>query len=264
MTKPSITGQVCQTKTDNPLSLQQQRQVCRCSSSDKTLSFTKVNDKLVDQKVDKASWDDYWKSKSFKRRLIEFARRNYFARIFISKVSEGLNAGSSILVRKQRTTSLSGYARQSILEVGCGSGTYLKMLEQKGYKCYGVDNSRPAITIARRNCKNVQLADIFHLPFKNNSIDIIFNQGVMEHFSGEEFDRILKEFSRVSKRVCIIVPSNLSIWRIHDPIKDDENKIFYSKQNLRKLLKKRFKNVRVRYLASAGFLSICGQGRNDV
>lgn len=210
MTTPSITGQVCQTKQDNP------------------------------------TWDDYWQSKSFKRRLIEFARRNYFSRIFIAKVTEGLKHGSSIL------------------EVGCGSGTYLKTLGQKGYKCYGVDNSEPALAIARRNCKNVQLADIFHLPFKNNSIDIIFNQGVMEHFSDQEFDNILKEFCRVSKRVCIIVPSNLSIWRIHDPIKDDENKRFYSKQKLRKLLKKRFKNVRVRYLASAGFLSICGQGRNDV
>jgi len=196
--------------------------------------------------ADKVSWDDYWQSKSFKRRLIEFARRNYFSRIFISNVTESLNAGSSIL------------------EVGCGSGTYLRMLGRRGYRCYGVDNSMEAIAIARRNCKKVQLADIFHLPFKNNSIDIIFNQGVMEHFSDEEFDRILKEFSRVSKRVCIIVPSNLSIWRIYDPIKDDEHKTFYSKQRLRNLLKKRFKNVRVHYLARAGFLSICGQGRNNV
>ncbi len=192
------------------------------------------------------SWDGYWQSRSFKRRLIEFARRNYFARIFISKVTESLNAGSSVL------------------EVGCGSGTYLGMLERRGYRCYGVDNSREAIGIARRNCKNVQLADIFHLPFKNNSIDIIFNQGVMEHFSDEEFDRILKEFSRVSKRVCIIVPSNLSIWRIHDPIKDDEHKTFYSKKKLRDMLKRRYRHVRVSYLIRTGLLSICGQGRNDV
>ena len=192
------------------------------------------------------SWDGYWQSRSFKRRLIEFARRNYFARIFISKVTESLNAGSSGL------------------EVGCGSGTYLGMLERRGYRCYGVDNSREAIGIARRNCKNVQLADIFHLPFKNNSIDIIFNQGVMEHFSDEEFDRILKEFSRVSKRVCIIVPSNLSIWRIHDPIRDDEHKTFYSKKKLRDMLKRRYRHVRVSDLIRTGLLSIGGQGRNDV
>ena len=42
-------------------------------------------------------------------------------------------------------------------------------------------------------------ADIKNLPFKENSIDGIWNVGVMEHFSRKEVNEILNEFYRVLK-----------------------------------------------------------------
>lgn len=39
--------------------------------------------------------------------------------------------------------------------------------------------------------------DIFRLPFKENSVDGIWNVGVMEHFTQEQIDQILGEFHRV-------------------------------------------------------------------
>ena len=42
-------------------------------------------------------------------------------------------------------------------------------------------------------------ADIMHLPFKSNSIDGLWNLGVMEHFTKQEIIKALAEFARVLK-----------------------------------------------------------------
>jgi predicted SAM-dependent methyltransferase len=39
--------------------------------------------------------------------------------------------------------------------------------------------------------------DIFHLPFRSNSIDGLWNVGVMEHFTKYQIADIMKEFHRV-------------------------------------------------------------------
>ena len=48
-------------------------------------------------------------------------------------------------------------------------------------------------------------ADIFKLPFKNLSIDGIWNLGVMEHFDLKEINQILNEFNRVLKKDGIFI-----------------------------------------------------------
>ncbi len=51
--------------------------------------------------------------------------------------------------------------------------------------------------------------DIFRLPFRDASLDGIWNVGVMEHFRHEEIDRILQEFRRVLRpgaRVILLWP----------------------------------------------------------
>jgi SAM-dependent methyltransferase len=41
--------------------------------------------------------------------------------------------------------------------------------------------------------------DIFKLPFQDDSVDGIWNVGVMEHFTHEQIDRIMSELYRVLK-----------------------------------------------------------------
>ncbi len=56
--------------------------------------------------------------------------------------------------------------------------------------------------------------DIFHLPFLADSLDGIWNVGVMEHFTHDRIDAILREFHRVLKpgaRVILLWPAVFSI-----------------------------------------------------
>ncbi len=48
-------------------------------------------------------------------------------------------------------------------------------------------------------------ADIFSLPFLDNSIDGIWNVGVMEHFTYEQIDQIMHEFHRVLKSGGLLI-----------------------------------------------------------
>jgi ubiquinone/menaquinone biosynthesis C-methylase UbiE len=180
------------------------------------------------------TWENYWKSESLLRISIEKFRDVYFARM-ISK-----------LVKK--------HSNVKVLEAGCGTGKSLKFFE----KSVGIDNSKEAIKIARNYCKNLVIGDIFKLPFKENSFDMIFNQGVMEHFNSFEFDEILKEFKRVGRKVLIFVPSNTSLFRIVNPFKEFNK--FFSKQELKTLISKQYKFVKVRYLPESFFISVMGYG----
>jgi SAM-dependent methyltransferase len=60
-------------------------------------------------------------------------------------------------------------------------------------------------------------ATIFATPFRSDSIDGIWNLGVMEHFSESEIQRSLQEFRRVLKPDGVIIlfwpaEKNLSRW----------------------------------------------------
>jgi SAM-dependent methyltransferase len=56
--------------------------------------------------------------------------------------------------------------------------------------------------------------DLFQLPFQDDSVDGIWNVGVMEHFTHEEIDRIMRELFRVMKpgsRIILLWPGADSI-----------------------------------------------------
>jgi SAM-dependent methyltransferase len=189
-------------------------------------------------------WDLYWRSRSPRRVAIEAIRQLYFARLFTREVTALARPGTRVL------------------EVGSGSGTYLRRLERLGYLTHGVDLSPEAIRYSRaRGVSHVVRGDIHSLPFQDKSFEVAYNQGVMEHFDDREFRVILREMKRVARRVAVIVPSALSVFRICDPFGDDAQKRFFNRSELRALLAGELADVRVRYLWAGGFLSIAATGR---
>jgi SAM-dependent methyltransferase len=55
---------------------------------------------------------------------------------------------------------------------------------------------------------------VFHLPFAPDSIDGLWNVGVMEHFTDAEIDAMLREFHRVLKpgaSLCLFWPGRDSV-----------------------------------------------------
>jgi len=101
-----------------------------------------------------------------------------------------------------------------ILEAGCGTGQTLSPLSER-HETYGLDISRAALKLAQDNCKFPVLASIFNLPFDDNTFDLVYNSGVIEHFKDPENIDAIKEMARVTKpsgRVIIIVPNTLCLW----------------------------------------------------
>ncbi len=110
------------------------------------------------------------------------------------------------------------------LEVGMGSARISSYLANEGCKVFGVDYSKHAINVARRNFKlsgligEFCMADAFNLPFPNGCFDMIFSTGLLEHF--EKPLPIVAEMVRVLRAGGIfwsdIVPKKFSFLRSLD------------------------------------------------
>ncbi|TCK06677.1 class I SAM-dependent methyltransferase [Phorcysia thermohydrogeniphila] len=64
---------------------------------------------------------------------------------------------------------------KEILEVGCGTGIWIKTLVEEGFKePIGIDISEDMLRVARRKgLKKLVRGDAHHLPFKKNSVDVV-------------------------------------------------------------------------------------------
>ena len=87
------------------------------------------------------------------------------------------------------------------LHAGCGSGQVDVNLAQKT-NLTALDISPKALFKYRNfHDDNVEIihGDIFNMPFNKNKFNIIFNLGVMEHFTEAQIKQILSEFKRTLK-----------------------------------------------------------------
>jgi len=101
-----------------------------------------------------------------------------------------------------------------VVDVGAGSG--LSSVPFVRSKCYVilVDISASALYLARKFYKemglyrfaDLVLADAFHLPFRDKSVDLALSWGLLEHFKSEDSVRIVKEKLRISRMIMEIVP----------------------------------------------------------
>lgn len=189
---------------------------------------------------EREEWDTYWKTSKWKRKIIERIRKDYFNKIFAKLLKNHFHKGS-------------------ILEVGCGSGTLSRNINKENFYV-GLDYALNALKRAKKTSRNLVLGDIKALPFKDKTFDIVYNQGVMEHFSEDEWKEILKEFKRVSNKALIILPSITSIFRIFSPFGDVTGN-FFTKSELCDLLSKVFQQIKVCYIPLSFFLSIYGFGK---
>lgn len=100
-----------------------------------------------------------------------------------------------------------------MLEVGTGSGAMSIFFSWLGLEVTGVDVDPQVIQKAQAEAARFngrakfEVADTFHLAYPNQSFDLIFHQGLLEHFSDEDIHRMLKEQLRVARRVAFSVPN---------------------------------------------------------
>ncbi len=107
---------------------------------------------------------------------------------------------------------------KKIIDIGCGTGNTMLKFKQHGFKkIIGLDHSESSIEICKsrglEKNKDVFLGDAFKLPFKEQQFELVFSEGLLEHFV--DFKMIVREMCRVSKKyVLLIQPNHFSVFKI--------------------------------------------------
>ncbi|MEQ1765618.1 MAG: class I SAM-dependent methyltransferase [Pyrinomonadaceae bacterium] len=119
------------------------------------------------------------------------------------------------------------------VEAGSGTAETSMRIDKRGgsRKLVAADIVQPVLKQCHPVMDERVCSDIFSLPFADNSIDGIWNVGVMEHFTQEEIDMIMREFYRVIKpghRIILLIPGADSppqkILRVMEKIINARNK----------------------------------------
>ena len=115
-----------------------------------------------------------------------------------------------------RLVDFDGYRGKRVLEVGCGAGTDLVRFARGGASVTGVDLSKSAIELARRNFEQQGLqadlreADGEHLPFPDDAFDLVYAHGVVQYTSNGE--RLVEECRRVLR------PGGEAIFQVYNRV----------------------------------------------
>jgi len=133
-------------------------------------------------------WDTYWakdeRPHNYLYDQIAVFYRRYIIKPYLSRYCSRYFAGKS-----------------RILHAGCGGGQVEEGLDPS-VTIIGLDISFNALALYcrchDRSC--LVRGDIMAIGLKDESIDGIYNLGVMEHFSREQIHAILKEFHRILKK----------------------------------------------------------------
>ena len=149
-------------------------------------------------------WDHHWRDLSGRGALFGWLA-SMFRKVF--------------LVSAVRHYTDRFFASEGVfVETGCGTSQSSVGIRREGRRLLGVDFSFEALVLARQQqtFDHLVCADIRHLPFREDSIDGIWNLGVMEHFEASEGLEILREFERTLRadgRAVLFWPPTFGLSR---------------------------------------------------
>lgn len=132
----------------------------------------------------KNSWNSHW---------INLSRKGVLSKVFVFVRKN--------IIAKDVASSLDRYFPPEgiFLDSGCGTSQTSISIPKRSRKFIAMDISdiifkgQPSVVDYRVN------GDVLRLPFKDESIDGVWNVGLMEHFKPHELGIILGEFRRVLK-----------------------------------------------------------------
>ena len=215
--------------------------------------------------MNETKWDVLYdpKKRTLFSKIEEFAINTYFSDAFTKII-----------------LSVSKIKTGKIFEPGSGGGMACAKFAEKGFEITSMDLSYNALQKGISLFKSLSLnakftlGDLFHIPIQDEQFDLVFNQGVMEHFRLAKMDASLgvKEMMRVLKKngtLVILVPAYFSplyfiysffkIFKLvdkHWPYTDQD---FLHKHELREMMENAgCKNIVVRRVWSSFFFSMIG------
>jgi ubiquinone/menaquinone biosynthesis C-methylase UbiE len=100
--------------------------------------------------------------------------------------------------------------KETLLDVGCGAGHYLKSLRNivaEDIKYTGVDPTAYYIELAQKaynGSADFKVGSIFDIPFEDNSFDIVMCNNVVMHLPPENIKKAFDELMRVARKKIVV------------------------------------------------------------
>ena len=123
-----------------------------------------------------------------------------------------------------------------VLDIGCGTGSNLKLLRAEGLSVIGLDHSLHALSLAKMNTQHSFInGDLNKLPIHSGSIGLIIAMDILEHLENDR--RGIRECFQALKRggiLVLTVPAFKWLWGIQDLV--TQHKRRYIKKEVLNLL----------------------------
>jgi SAM-dependent methyltransferase/uncharacterized protein YbaR (Trm112 family) len=104
------------------------------------------------------------------------------------------------------------------LEVGCNWGRWCVSAARRGYEVVGVDPSLLGVRAARRVAEQLGVeatyvvADARHLPFPDDSFDVVFSYSVFQHFARDDALAAFDEVGRTLRPEGLAMIQMANVW----------------------------------------------------
>lgn len=185
---------------------------------------------------EKQGWDQHWGSRSTIKRL------------------RAINTAYPEVVRLLLDLT---NKKSNCIELGCGSGTYAIELLANNRQCVASDFSEDALELAKIKGKELynikvptQLVDIYDISYPDNTFDLIFSDGLIEHLNIPKALKEMKRTLRPNGWMVAKVPNNSLLYKIVyyllSPIENRPYEAWLSKKEWqKKLIDGGYKNINI-------------------
>ncbi len=97
----------------------------------------------------------------------------------------------------------------AVLDIGCGSGVFLRMAADRGARTSGLDASEGLLEVARRRLPeaDLRIGDMQRLPWGDDAFDLV--TGFNSFFFADDMVAALREASRVAKPGATVL---IQVW----------------------------------------------------
>jgi ubiquinone/menaquinone biosynthesis C-methylase UbiE len=112
---------------------------------------------------------------------------------------------------------------KSVLEIGAGTGRDSFPLAERGATVVQLDYTEQSLRILKKLADESGLSvaivggDAFQLPFRDGTFDVVFHQGLLEHFRAPQAEALLRENIRVLKPgglLLVDVPQRYHLYTV--------------------------------------------------
>ena len=156
--------------------------------------------------------------------------------------------------------SQSNFEPKHVLDIGCGTGKYLKILQAIGFKTDGIDSSETAVEMTKKTLGNdstIICVNMFEFEIPKNKYDLVISISTIHHGTKEQVQNLINRIYEAmikNGKVFITVPDfesskKWNTFKDHEeiaegtfaPLSGPEKGLphsFYTKEDTQKLFSK--------------------------